>query len=323
MTISLTHPFVSSVSDDSTPTIVRPVNWNAEHVLTMTGPALLGRSTASTGSAEELSLGGYLAFSGSTIKVSSYTYPTNYQLFTSNGTWTKPTGTSFVYVRICGGGTGGRGGYSLQGNMGTGGAGGVLVQTFIVAATLGSTVSVVVGSGGTGGTVDFGGSEGGSSSFGTYYSGGASSYHGYGGAPPGIFTGIINGKGTVRSFLSPTEYNCPLAPAAGGNGAYEIDTGSGVEYYGATRSGVGFANLIAAPIQTAQSGSNAALYGTGLNTNASAKGYGGGGSDITNADGGSGYLGGGGGGGCSYISPTSTTSKGGNGGNGFVEVFSW
>lgn len=54
MTISLKHDFVSAVADGSDATFVRPVDWNAEHALTMATSRVLGRSAAGSGVVEEL-----------------------------------------------------------------------------------------------------------------------------------------------------------------------------------------------------------------------------------------------------------------------------
>lgn len=55
MAVSLKHAFQSAKSDGADTTIVRPSNWNEEHVLTMASGFLLGRTSASTGAVEELS----------------------------------------------------------------------------------------------------------------------------------------------------------------------------------------------------------------------------------------------------------------------------
>ena len=54
MAVSLTHPFVSGIADGGDATLVRPSNWNAEHTLTLATDKLLGRVTAGTGAAEEV-----------------------------------------------------------------------------------------------------------------------------------------------------------------------------------------------------------------------------------------------------------------------------
>lgn len=54
MTISLKHAFNNPKSDGGDATVVRPSNWNAEHVLTLASARVLGRVTAGDGAAEEL-----------------------------------------------------------------------------------------------------------------------------------------------------------------------------------------------------------------------------------------------------------------------------
>lgn len=67
MTVSLTHAFVSSIPDGPDATQVRPSNWNAEHVLSMDTARLLGRTTAGTGPAEEISVGSGLSLSAGVL----------------------------------------------------------------------------------------------------------------------------------------------------------------------------------------------------------------------------------------------------------------
>lgn len=54
MTISLKHAFTSAKADGPDATLIRPSNWNAEHVLTQATATMLGRVTAGTGVTEEL-----------------------------------------------------------------------------------------------------------------------------------------------------------------------------------------------------------------------------------------------------------------------------
>lgn len=61
MTVSLKHAFTSAKGDGGDATLVRPSNWNAEHVLTLATQKLLGRLTAGTGAVEEISLSTYMA----------------------------------------------------------------------------------------------------------------------------------------------------------------------------------------------------------------------------------------------------------------------
>lgn len=71
MTISLKHAFTNPKADGADTTIVRPVDWNAEHTITMATNKLLGRSTASTGAVEEITLGTNLSFSGTTLNAAA------------------------------------------------------------------------------------------------------------------------------------------------------------------------------------------------------------------------------------------------------------
>jgi len=54
MAISLKHAFTSAKGDPADATLVRPSNWNAEHNLTLATDKLVGRQTAGTGAAEEI-----------------------------------------------------------------------------------------------------------------------------------------------------------------------------------------------------------------------------------------------------------------------------
>lgn len=51
--------------------LVQASDWNAEHSLTMGTGALLGRTTAGTGAAEEISVSGGLSLSGGSLTLSS------------------------------------------------------------------------------------------------------------------------------------------------------------------------------------------------------------------------------------------------------------
>lgn len=67
MAVSLKHKFQSAKSDSADTTLVRPSNWNDEHDLVLASGVLLGRSTAGTGAAEEISIGSGLSLSGGTL----------------------------------------------------------------------------------------------------------------------------------------------------------------------------------------------------------------------------------------------------------------
>ena len=103
----------------------------------------------------------------------------NLQEFTSTGTWTKPSGATFVMVECWGGagggGSGRRGAVSTNRLGGSGGGGGAYTQRLFKASDLTSTVTVTIAAGGTGGaaiTVDStdgnNGTNGGNTTFGSY-----------------------------------------------------------------------------------------------------------------------------------------------------------
>jgi hypothetical protein len=71
MTVSLKHTFQSAKTDSGDATLVQPSNWNQEHDLTLATNKVLGRATAGTGAAEELSVGTALSISGGTLAVTT------------------------------------------------------------------------------------------------------------------------------------------------------------------------------------------------------------------------------------------------------------
>jgi len=77
MAISLKHNFQSAVADEGDTSLVRPSNWNAEHDLTLATSRLVGRTTAGTGSAEEISVGTGLSLTSGSLAVSSTTPQVN------------------------------------------------------------------------------------------------------------------------------------------------------------------------------------------------------------------------------------------------------
>lgn len=67
MTVSLKHAFQSAKADGADTSIVRPSDWNAEHVLTQATGKLLGRTSAGTGATEEISAGSGLTLGAGTL----------------------------------------------------------------------------------------------------------------------------------------------------------------------------------------------------------------------------------------------------------------
>jgi len=71
MAISLKHLFTSPKADGTDSTLVQPSNWNAEHQLQMATARIIGRTTAGTGAAEEISVGANLSFTDLTLNLAS------------------------------------------------------------------------------------------------------------------------------------------------------------------------------------------------------------------------------------------------------------
>jgi len=87
MTVSLKHKFTSAVADGGDTNLVQPSNWNDDHDLVMATNKLLGRSTAGTGAAEEITIGTNLTLSGGTLDASGggATGGGSDQIFWNNG----------------------------------------------------------------------------------------------------------------------------------------------------------------------------------------------------------------------------------------------
>lgn len=70
MTISLTHTTVA-VGTDAGNGEIRKAQWNEEHTLTMATSRLLGRTTAGTGAAEEISVGSNLSLATGSLNLAA------------------------------------------------------------------------------------------------------------------------------------------------------------------------------------------------------------------------------------------------------------
>ena len=90
------------------------------------------------------------------------------QVFTSDGTWNRPSGITKVKVIVTGGGGGGGGGTGNWNHGAGGGAGGTAIETIDVSST--ASASVTVGTGGAGDNWNAEGTNGGTSSFGSFCS---------------------------------------------------------------------------------------------------------------------------------------------------------
>lgn len=175
------------------------------------------------------------------------------QIFTSNGTWTKPAGISLVRV-ICVGGGGGSGtSTSGSGSSATGGGGGGGSAILTLDVTAISSETVTIGAGGAGGgSAGATGSTGGTSSFGAHCSA----------------TGGAGGAG-MASVTSNTANGG--AGGAGTSGDFNID------------GGYGGSAIVRNSNVTQISGGGGTFLGPtdGYNTSATANGHGRGGSGVS------------------------------------------
>ncbi|WP_417414523.1 DUF2793 domain-containing protein [Hoeflea sp.] len=174
---------------------------------------------------------GIVSFPSGVSGLGGGSQPPTLQVFTSSGTWTRPTGCVRIKVTVLGGGGGGGGcnsGGAATGGGGGGGAGGASIKMIDVSAV--PTVAVTVGAGGNG-VNGSSGNSGAASYFGAYCSAGGGGGGAYAGPSSGGAGGtqgeaaggdviLQGGWGQSGSFAS-------AAAIAGGNGGSALLGGGG------------------------------------------------------------------------------------------------
>jgi hypothetical protein len=250
------------------------------------------------------------------------------QLFTSNGSWTKPPGVSVVEVYCIAGGCGGASGpvvasgAACAGGAG-GGAGGYSEGTF-AASDLTATVAVTVGGGSTGGA-------GVTSGSGTQPKAGSNTLF-------GSYLAAQGGSGASTAGASSTQSGAPATAGSSGNAGPNgvggmagaggagggITTAPTFKAGGGGGSGGGLANSGGTQGSSDGASGTAGTAGTATNSPVGGGGGGGGASSVTTNGGaggnGGGYGSGGGGGGAALSGHTS--GAGGNGAAGVCVVIS-
>lgn len=266
----------------------------------------------------------------------------NYQDFTTSGTWTKPgqiSGNEQVYIQVWGGGAGG-GSCTWSGGTcdGGGGGGGSYNEAHFAISQLTTTVSVTVGAAAAGGTTAVASGAGATNSFGSYvtaYGGGSSaaginnnSNSGSGGG------GILGAGGTGTTVGSSPAGGIPLSATStmatsttfgGGTGQ---PSSSGIpaqsSVWGGGGGGCGGATACAGGNSVYGGGGGAGGGNTGSTANGGNSVYGGRGGASCNGSactGTAGAVPAGGGGSCGDSTAGASNCSGGAGGRGEVRVW--
>jgi hypothetical protein len=269
---------------------------------------------------------------------------TDVQVFTANGTWTKPTGRTPKRVRgwvVNPGSGGGAGRKSASGTAAFGGGagpGGGRAYAELDPSLLGATEPVSVGVGGIGGpsqttnsTNGAGSSAPNATTFGTGSlisagtaggggGGGSTTTGSAGAAGTGMFSGTVGGIGNAGAGTGATTSTAGCGGGGGGGGlattpvASAGGVGGGSRTWGSALGGAGGTAPGGVGAPGVSQGASSIMPGTG----------GGGGASSTSGDAGAGgaggFPGGGGGGGGAALDGVGNSGAGGNGGGGICVV---
>ena len=277
-----------------------------------------------------------------TTDLSAKALSADVQIFTSSGTWTKPTGAKSINVQLFGGGGGGGGGRKnttilTAKSGGGGGGGGGYLNISVAASVLGATEPITIGAGGTSGagvvsTGDGGvGGAGGNTTFNSLICLGGNAGGTGRSTDASGGTGILNsnsagGSSITAGGTSGAPVSATLTTqfgGAGGGGGGSISV-SGTVFSGGTggrsnilnlNGGAGGSAGVAGTAGTNNSSASSGLFAVG-----SAGGGGGGGLAVSGGVGGNGGFPAGGGGGGGATETGATSGAGGVGGDGLAII---
>jgi hypothetical protein len=152
------------------------------------------------------------------------------QVFTSNGTFTIPTGITALKVTVVGGGGGGAGGAAIPcGTLdGSGGSSAATAYVFLTALTPGNTIGVTVGAAGSAGGSSSNGGAGGNSSIQS--------------GTQTITTVTAGGGGGGR------HNNTPNAPGTATNATYALNGTYGINLSFGADSSIGWGGRSSSPV---------------------------------------------------------------------------